>query len=182
MSRQVSRKREVTAESLLDAAGAELRESGYDDLTVRLVAARAGVAPATAYTYFKSKQHLVAEAYLRLLGELPDSPGEGAPLERLRMLFDDIAKLLDAHPDLASAATVAMLADQDEVRRVRDRIGRATHRRIADALGDAPDDVLAALDLAWAGALMQAGLGHTSYADLGPQLTSVAALLLKGSR
>lgn len=177
----MSRKREATVESLLLAAAEELRTSGYDDLTVRLVAARAGVAPATAYTYFKSKQHLIAEAYLRLLNGLPDEPGAGDPLERLRTLFDDIAKLLDAHPDLASAATVAMLADQEEVRRVRDRIGRVTDRRIADALGDAPDDVLAALDLAWAGALMQAGLGHTSYADLGPQLSSVAALLLKGS-
>ena len=44
-----------------------LRESSYADLTVRAVAARAKVAPATAYTYFSSKNHLIAEIYLDLM-------------------------------------------------------------------------------------------------------------------
>ena len=44
-----------------------LRESSYADLTVRAVAARAKVAPATAYTYFSSKNHLIAEVYLDLI-------------------------------------------------------------------------------------------------------------------
>ena len=49
-------------------AGIEmLRESSYADLTVRAVAARAKVAPATAYTYFSSKNHLIAEVYLDLM-------------------------------------------------------------------------------------------------------------------
>ena len=49
-------------------AGLEmLRESSYADLTVRAVAARAKVAPATAYTYFSSKNHLIAEIYLDLM-------------------------------------------------------------------------------------------------------------------
>src|SRR6186997_2970091 len=39
-------------ERLVDAAVEELRDSGYDGLTVRNVARRAGLAPATAYNYF----------------------------------------------------------------------------------------------------------------------------------
>ncbi len=45
-----------------------LRETSYADLTVRAVAKRANVAPATAYTYFSSKNHLVAEVYPHCLG------------------------------------------------------------------------------------------------------------------
>ena len=53
-------------------AGVEmLRESSYADLTVRAVAARAKVAPATAYTYFSSKNHLIAEVYLDLIQQVP---------------------------------------------------------------------------------------------------------------
>ena len=48
-----------------------LRESSYADLTVRAVAARAKVAPATAYTYFSSKNHLIAEVYLDLIRRVP---------------------------------------------------------------------------------------------------------------
>ena len=44
---------------------------GYDGLTVRTVARRAGVAPATAYTYFASKDHLLAEVLWRRLQALP---------------------------------------------------------------------------------------------------------------
>ena len=40
-------------------------------VTVRAVAARANVAPATAYTYFSSKNHLVAEVYLDLVRQVP---------------------------------------------------------------------------------------------------------------
>ena len=43
---------------LVDAAVEELHRTGYEGLSVRNVAKRAGVAPATAYTYFSSKDHL----------------------------------------------------------------------------------------------------------------------------
>ena len=70
-------------------AGVEvLRETSYADLTVRAVAARAKVAPATAYTYFSSKNHLIAEVYLDLVRQVPllhrrqrahaDASGQGA--------------------------------------------------------------------------------------------------------
>ncbi|MCA9208645.1 MAG: TetR family transcriptional regulator, partial [Planctomycetales bacterium] len=53
------------AANLVEAAVGELAASGYSALTVRNVAKRAGVAPATAYTYFASKEHLIAEVYWR---------------------------------------------------------------------------------------------------------------------
>ncbi|MGV0803388.1 helix-turn-helix domain-containing protein, partial [Mycolicibacterium elephantis] len=56
-----NRRQEETFRRVLAAGMEMLRESSYADLTVRGVAARAKVAPATAYTYFSSKNHLIAE-------------------------------------------------------------------------------------------------------------------------
>ena len=63
-------RQEETARRLVDAALETLRGSSYAELTVRAVAARANVAPATAYTYFSSKNHLVAEVYLDLVRQV----------------------------------------------------------------------------------------------------------------
>lgn len=178
----MSSKRERTVETLLDAAEAQLRESGYDALTIRNVAARAGVAPATAYTYFKSKQHLVAEAYRRRIALLPTDEAGESPLERLRDYFDRVGALLESHPALASGATVAMLADQPEVREIQRQAARETRRRIAAALGDADPEVLTALDLTWAGLLISAGLGYVPHHQVGKHMSTVADLLMKGSR
>src|SRR2546429_8047080 len=52
-----------TVDRLVDAAVTLVARTGYDGLTVRGVAQEAGVAPATAYTYFASKEHLLAEVY-----------------------------------------------------------------------------------------------------------------------
>ncbi|WP_373194258.1 helix-turn-helix domain-containing protein, partial [Mycobacterium marinum] len=52
---------------MLEAGLDELRATSFANLTMRAVAARAGVSPASAYTYFPSKSALVAAVYLRLL-------------------------------------------------------------------------------------------------------------------
>ena len=66
-----NRRQEETFRKVLAAGIETLREKSYADLTVRAVAARAKVAPATAYTYFSSKNHLIAEVYLDLVREVP---------------------------------------------------------------------------------------------------------------
>ena len=63
--RHLSVRQAQTVANLVEAAVAELAATGYSALTVRNVAKRAGVAPATAYTYFASKEHLIAEVYWR---------------------------------------------------------------------------------------------------------------------
>ena len=69
-----NRRQEETFRKVLTAGMEMLRESSYSDLTVRAVAARAKVAPATAYTYFSSKNHLIAEVYLDLVKQVPYFP------------------------------------------------------------------------------------------------------------
>ena len=66
-----NRRQEETFRKVLAAGIEVLRENSYADLTVRAVAARAKVAPATAYTYFGSKNHLITEVYLDLVRQVP---------------------------------------------------------------------------------------------------------------
>jgi AcrR family transcriptional regulator len=172
-----------TVERLSDAAVGETRAEGYDGLTVRNVAKRAGVAPATAYTYFGSKDHLIAEAFWRRLHDLPVSMvnRRRPAAARVAVAFRDITAMLAEEPALAAAATIAMLAADADVKRVRDRIGGEIRRRVAAALGeDADSAVLRALDFAISGAMLQAGMGHLSYDELPDRLAEVADLLLAG--
>ena len=68
--------------ALVRATEAEIEEVGYPGLTVRNVARRAGVAPATAYNYFSSKDHLLAEVLWRRMQSLaPVDPGDGRPMD-----------------------------------------------------------------------------------------------------
>lgn len=183
--RRLSARQADTVERLTAAAVDELREHGYEGLTVRNVAARAGVAPATAYTYFSSKDHLVAEVYWRRVQSLaagtPDL--EQSPAGRVAATLSELALLVADEPELAAATTIALLGADPDVKVLRDRIGATWHNRIITALGDdANDDIVTVLDLAVSGALLQTGMGHLDYAALPDLLAAVATTVLEAPR
>jgi AcrR family transcriptional regulator len=180
--RHLSERQARTVHLLTEAAVAELIDRGFAGLTVRGVARRAGVAPATAYTYFGSKEHLVAEVFWRRLDAQPPPARSGEPLDRAAAVVLDFALVVAEETELAAACTVALLADDAEVRDLRARIGLEMHRRLTVALGeDADPVVLQALELATTGALLQVGTGHLAYDKLPGLLTAVTALVLGGS-
>lgn len=173
-----------TVDRLTAAALEDLRAVGYDRLTVRSVARRAGVAPATAYTWFASKDHLVAELFWRLLRELPEPRSRaGTAAGRVRAAMAGVGRLSADEPALASAATAALLGSDPDVARLRRRIGIFVHERLATALGpDANPDVLAGLDLVFAGTLLHAGLGLLPYESFADRMATVTELMTGGSR
>lgn len=172
-----------TVRRLTEAAVEEVGNTGFDRLTVRNVAKRAGVAPATAYTYFASKNHLITEVFWRRLSTLPDVPpaGEGgSPHDRVVAVLREVAMLVSDRPALAAACTTAMLGSEPDVRELRMRIGLTIRQRIRAALGEsARHDVVNALELAYVGALVQAGMGHTSYGEMADRLIEAAELILR---
>ncbi|GAA4068409.1 helix-turn-helix domain-containing protein [Actinomadura miaoliensis] len=178
--RRLTERQADTVRRLTDAAVAELRDQGYDGLTVRNVARRAGVAPATAYTYFTSKNHLITEVFWRRLSALPPvERGTGPARERVAAVLREVALLVSDEPELAAACTAAMLGGDPDVRELRLRIGMRIRERLQTALGDDADPkVLSALEIAYAGALVHAGMGHTSYARMADRLTEIAELIL----
>jgi AcrR family transcriptional regulator len=172
-----------TVERLLEAAAAELAEGGPEALTIRTVAARAGVAPATAYNYFGSKNHLFAELFLRKV--LLDHPAEitgRTALDRVRSVTRHLASVLGDAPHLAAAANHALLGSDPDVDRLRVVIGTEIVGRFHAALGeDADSQLVDALTLALTGALLQTGLGLISYDDLADRLDAVTATILRGN-
>lgn len=179
--RHLSERQADTVAGLAAAALVEVREQGYDGLTVRNVARRAGVAPATAYTYFASKDHLVAEVFWRLLQERPlrRPDGRRKAAARVRAAIADVADVIASEPALAAACTTAMLASDPDVVRVRTEIGAELAARLEESLGTAGDlAVLEGLSLALSGAMLQAGMGYFPYSELAERMGAVTDLLV----
>lgn len=179
--RHLSDRQARTVAGLLDATVDELREVGYDGLTVRNVARRAGVAPATAYNYFASREHLVTEVFWRRLEALPETriDRRRSAASRAAATLAEMALLVADEPELAAACTAAMLSNDPDVKVLRDRIGLTWRLRLQAALGDDADPaVLRSLEFAVSGAMLQAGMGHLDYTDLPDQLARTAELVV----
>ena len=182
--RRLTEKQADTVARLTQAAVEVLRGEGFTGLTVRMVAARAGVAPATAYTYFSSKEHLVAEVFWRRLANAPTADAADAEntsrADRVVAVLRGIALLLADEPELAAAVTSALLGQDPDVEHLRARIGLDIRHRISAALGaDSDPDELEALELLYAGALVRAGMGYGTYEKLADRLETSARLLLE---
>ena len=168
------------------AAGIDtLREKSYADLTVRAVAARAKVAPATAYTYFSSKNHLIAEVYLDLVQQVPFFTDVNDPMPtRVHKVLRHLALVVADDPEVGAACTTALLGGGADpaVGAARDRIGAEIHRRIATAIGPGADpSTVSALEMTFFGALVQAGSGQFSYHQIADRLAYVVRLILPGT-
>src|SRR5437763_11984407 len=123
--RELTPRQAAAVERLTDAAVLEIRAKGYEGLTVRLVAARARVAPATAYTYFASKDHLVTEVFWRRLRALPEPAfaGKRSASARVVEALRDVVLLVCTEPELAAACANAMFAPGPVGTRLPDRVG-----------------------------------------------------------
>ncbi|HVS69179.1 MAG TPA: helix-turn-helix domain-containing protein [Mycobacteriales bacterium] len=174
-----------TVVALVDAAVTEVAETGFDGLTIRGVARRAGVSPATAYTYFASKEHLLTEVFWRRLAalEAPRPSKRQSPAERVSAAVRDVAVLVADEPELAAGITTALLAHDSDVQVVRDRIGAAISGRLATAIGPEVDaGLLQILTFTFIGALLSAGMGYATYASLPDVMAQAAGLMLGKSR
>ena len=172
-----------TVAALVDAAVREVAETGFDGLTVRGVARRAGVSPATAYTYFGSKEHLLTEVFWRRLDALepPDVSRRRRPAERVAEAMRGVAMLVADEPELAAGVTTSLLAHHTDVQVVRDRIGAAIGARIATAIGPGTDGrVVQILTFTFIGALLSAGMGYTTYDALSAVMADAAGSMLEG--
>lgn len=178
-------RQEETVRKLVNAALETMRESSYADLTVRGVAARAGVAPATAYTYFSSKNHVIAEVYLDLVRRVPFfTDVNDTRINRVQQALRSLALVVADDPEVAAACTTALLSTDAAVGPVREQIGAEIHKRIKSALGpsalgpDADTRTVSALEMSYFGALVHAGSGVLSYRQIADRLGYVVGLIL----
>lgn len=179
--RRLTVRQAEVVDALIEAAAVEVGQSGYAGMTVRNVARRAGVAPATAYTYFSSKDHLLAELLWRRIAasasRAAGAPG-GGPAGAGRRIGDAVRSLgavTTERPEVAAACTPALLGTSPDVKELRIRIGAEVARRLGEALGEPRDPgLIRILVTVYFGALLTAGMGHMPYAEV-PELVVDAA-------
>ncbi|MGW0180645.1 TetR/AcrR family transcriptional regulator [Nocardia sp. NPDC003345] len=179
--RRLSAKQADTVDKLTKAAVEVLTREGFAGMTIRMVAAEAGVGTATAYTYFSSKEHLVAEIFWRRL-VAAESPTSEDPDPTVRVVAElrAIAMLVADDQEVAGAVTSAMLGRDPDVAHLRARIGLEIRTRIERALGsDFDPEVVVSLELVYAGALVRAGMGYASYEDIADLIEKSALLILR---
>jgi AcrR family transcriptional regulator len=178
-----------TLDRLLVAARTELDEVGHEALTIRTVAARAGVSTATAYNYFGSRDHLFAELFWRHLATAGGPPLTGrSSTRRLQQTTRHLAETIASAPPLAAAATKSLLGNDPDVARLRLRIGALFADRFRGAItagrpNARPVDpqLLEALLMAFSGALLQTGMGMFTYPELADRLDEVVAVIMRGN-
>jgi len=121
----ISRRTRILEESLSAAA------AGYEEVNIRDVAQRAGVAVGTIYRYFPSKEHLLVSALGRWLEGFernvsPHLYSIDDPYERLRYVVEELHREVHCRPLLAEAmARAHVVADASvtlEVEMVRSQL------------------------------------------------------------
>ena len=101
-------KAEETRGRILDAALSLFRRRGFDETTMRDIAAEAGVATGAAYYYFRSKEELVMAFYVRTAEEarevIPVQLGRSRDLgKRMRTIIDTQLQQFEEHRRLMVA-------------------------------------------------------------------------------
>jgi TetR/AcrR family transcriptional regulator, cholesterol catabolism regulator len=180
MRRPKTLRSEHSVRRLIEATVEELAVSPYNDLTVRAVAARAAVSTTTAYTYFGSKDALIAEAYLGLMRHAAECADVNDSVQcRVSAQLRELALLIVDKPHFADACTVALMADGQALEHVRVQIAREVSRRIATALGgDFSEDVAATLHMLFSGAMLHARSEDGGYGRVGSMLEASTSLIL----
>lgn len=170
-----------TVTTLIAATREVLGEEGFEGMTIRSVARRAGVAPATAYTYFSSKNHIVAELFWRLLVPAVPEPDPARTMpDRVADVLTAVAGVVSGNEQLARATVVALSGADPDVDHIRRRVGGFVRQRLTAATGLAGTPVdprIELLEMLCSGALVQVGTGYGTY-DVADRLATSARRLM----
>jgi AcrR family transcriptional regulator len=139
--RPLSATQAATRHRLLDAARELATEGGYEAVGMRAVAARAGVSAPTAYLHFSSKDHLLVDVLVELVGHttttLAARPRPGrSPVERAVATLRRAVQNVEKAPNLYIAMTRAYIAGSPEVAHARVALEASTRSWVDLALGD----------------------------------------------
>lgn len=177
---------------VLSTAAALAEAGGYEAVAMKDVADGSGVALATLYRWFASKDHLLAEVLLDWMSEIGaaieiDPPDAVTAAERVVAVMQRIADAAGSRPRLAAALTQALLSFDAGVwdSEVDFHSGMAAWIDTAigpDAGLDRPipdrDAVIEVLEHVCFSSLISLARGRDTPASLGARLALTARLLL----
>jgi AcrR family transcriptional regulator len=172
---------------LLDSALALLEERDYERISVREVAEAAGVALATLYHYFPSKDHLFAEALVQWASTMgPDvtrrPPSGATAAQRLEGALLRAARAFERRPQLARLLTRFESSDEPFAHEALTRLDATTSDVYLDLLGELPRDearrVVRVLDAVFDSSLRAWSSGRATTADMRRSISDAVALVL----
>ena len=164
-------------------------EGGYEAVHMRVVAERAGVALATVYRYFESKDHLlsaaVSEWTAQLQAQLARHPARGdSPVEQLVDVLRRASRGLERRPQFAAALIRALHSPDPGVAVAAADVGHQIRAMATPILTDLPPDdvdgIVAVLRHVWNSAIMNWANGRAPISSIGDELENAARLLLAG--
>jgi TetR/AcrR family transcriptional regulator, cholesterol catabolism regulator len=163
-------------------------EGGYEAVHMRVVAEQAGVALATVYRYFESKDHLlsaaVSEWAAQLQSRLDRSPARGdTPVDQLVDVLRRASRALERRP-MFTAALVRALASPDPgvgaaATRVRSQMRAMTAPILVEMSPKEVDAIVSVLAHVWNSSLMTWANGRAPLSSIGNELENAARLLLR---
>jgi AcrR family transcriptional regulator len=160
---------------IVDAAIALLARSEYDAIQMRDVAAEAGVALATIYRYFTSKEHLYAAALVEWASDFPlarrATPRPADTDEaRVRALMRRAVRAFERHPQMMRALIVLESSNDPNARALFEQFGDANFDALRQALpGVDPqtaNDIVLTLNSVMVTRLRSWALGRTGIRDV----------------
>lgn len=142
---QLERRRRIVA-AAIDLLGRD----EYDAVQMRDVASEAGVALATIYRYFTSKEHLYAAALVEWAAEYPLSRRAAArPTDtdeaRIRALMRRAVRSFERHPQMMRALIVLESSSDPNARALFDQFAAANVGALHQALASIPDETATAI-------------------------------------
>ncbi|MCP4908860.1 MAG: TetR/AcrR family transcriptional regulator [bacterium] len=150
IGRRLTPAQESRRARLVDAAYQLACEGGYAAVTIAAVCERVGVARATLYHHFGSKDHLIAEAILRWGAELERAmrespPVKGGLLERVLATLQRVIDSAELQPNLFQAAMMTVVAADvgvDETQRELSSLVTRYLETILDSEGELDTNLL----------------------------------------
>jgi AcrR family transcriptional regulator len=179
--RSLRGRRADTVRKLMDAAVAELAGAPYAEVSSRTIAKRAEVAPATFYTYFASKDHLLASVFADRMTAASAAvvvTGDD-PLDRLEDALRTLVTAVFDDRNLTRAWTTAMLSLDPDIVTLRDGVAKSYAEVVSGALGDTvPPIVQMTVMLALAGAFLAAGQEIIPFSELPGVMRQATAVMI----
>jgi AcrR family transcriptional regulator len=172
---------------VLDAAIELVAEGGYERVQIRDVSERAGVAAATVYRYFSSKEHLVAAAVERWTESVTSRPRKAWPTgtpysERLSEAIHERALALQQYPHVAKALLFVRTSSDPFAIECNKRNSHAVEQTFFAALDGLDDDLKAAvvrvIGAVWGTWLAEWVTGQASITQVHEAIVEAAHLVL----
>jgi len=188
--RPLSATQAATRRRLLEGARDLATEGGYEAVSMRAVAERAGVSAPTAYQYFASRDHVLVEVLTDLAAGTTSivtaRPSRRRdPVERTVATLRRVVQRMEEEPTLFVALLRAFLSGAPEVRDSRAGMQSSMREWVDSALGPAEvsdrEAMVSILEAVLLTGLVSLVMGDNSPSDIGDDLERAVRLLLPPS-